>query len=316
MISVSITTPQRGLPETGMTLAKALVWRQNEPVLDLLTTQSAAARMIVLEPERIVAYTMVPAANGGSALIKAQEWAILHAPPFPRELRGRLFAGSATGSLFDAYLPGVLCSGSEEGSVLSVSCEDRDDPWPLASLLTTGTVFPSVQPGAAGNPHQKAFYNEMRNYFTGVLAPGFAIGLPPFYAAAVVARPAGEAMLLSAVDGRVLMVENNFLKPVAGTRDWGSDLAVISSGCGSGTQVVVSGSGVGMADSMRAYEISGLEAVPVSSPLALDGSVMGIWSSSDGQAATVVVRSEDAAPTAARIARAEYEVYRVSAHCN
>jgi len=41
---------------------------------------------------------------------------------------------------------------------------------------------------------------------------------------------------------------------VNGTRDWGSDLALISSGCGTGTQIVVSGSGEQASDSLRAYE--------------------------------------------------------------
>jgi len=316
MIPVSILPAQRAQMETGITLAKTLVWRQSEPVLDVLITQSATPRMIVLEPERIVAYTMTAASNGSSVWTKAQEFAIVHTRPFPRDLRGRLFAGAAIGSghFFDVYLPGVSCSGMDEGSVLSLSCEDRDDPWPLADLSTAGTVFPSAQPGGAGNVHQKAFYNEMRSNFTGVLAPGFATALPPFYGAAPIARPAGEAMLISAVDGRVLMMENNSLKSVAATRDWGSDLAVISSGCGSGTQVVVSGSGAGMADSVRAYEIPGLEAEPVSVPLALEGSVMAVWPSGDGLAAMVVVRTEEV--TATRTPHAEYEVYRVSAHCN
>ena len=39
------------------------------------------------------------------------------------------------------------------------------------------------------------------------------------------------------------MVDNGALKPVTGTRDWGSDFAALHSGCGAGTQIVASGSG-------------------------------------------------------------------------
>ena len=63
---------------------------------------------------------------------------------------------------------------------------------------------------------QRAFYNAMRDYFTGVLAPGFGMDLPPFYQASDMARPTGTGMLLNGVDGRLLLIENNTLKPVTG----------------------------------------------------------------------------------------------------
>ena len=63
------------------------------------------------------------------------------------------------------------------------------------------------------------------------------------------------------------MVENGALKTVAGTRDWGSDFAVLHSGCGAGTQVIASGSGEAANDSLRAYELPAQEAVPVSARL-------------------------------------------------
>ena len=66
------------------------------------------------------------------------------------------------------------------------------------------------------------------------------------------------------------LAENGELKVVAGTRDWGSDFAVLHSGCGAGVEVIASSSGEAASDSLRAYELPALEAVPASAPL-IDG---------------------------------------------
>jgi hypothetical protein len=96
------------------------------------------------------------------------------------------------------------------------------------------------------------------------------------------------------------------LKPVTGTRDWGSDFAALQSGCGAGTQIVASGSGEALGDSLRAYELPAQEAIPASAPLAMDGTVTAMWSAPDGKSLFAVVRN----------AADQYEVDRVSASCN
>ena len=105
-----------------------------------------------------------------------------------------------------------------------------------------------------------------------------------------------------------MLIENNVLKPVNGGNDWGSDFAVIRSECGSGVQVLVSGSGAAaMGDSLSAYEIAGREAIVVSAPLTVEGAVTAIHAANDGASATVIVR---------RDAPARYEVWNGSAFCN
>jgi hypothetical protein len=153
----------------------------------------------------------------------------------------------------------------------------------------------------------KAFYNAARNYFTGVVTPSVGVDLPPFYSAGLVPRAAGGVgLLLTGIDGKVQLVDNSALKTVAGTRDWGSDFAVLLSGCGNGTQVIASGSGEAANDSLRAYELPAQEAVAVSGALAMDGTVTALWTASDGKSVFAVVRS----------AANEYEVDRVTALCN
>ncbi len=115
-------------------------------------------------------------------------------------------------------------------------------------------------------------------------------------------------MLLNGIDGRVVLLENNLLKPVNGTGDWGSDFAVVRSGCGSGEQVLVSGTGAAVdEDSLRAYEIVGREAIAVSPPLPVEGAVLAIHGANGGTGATVIVRS---------VVPQRYEVWDASTLCH
>lgn len=300
MLPVSLTavSPAGGSP--NITLGRTLVLTQTAPVLDaVLFSADGEQRLVVLEPERIVVYVknsnLLVATTGAAAAGTGNdsEWAqiqtfdIPHTRAFPRDVRGRLF--SAQDHLFDAYLPGVACSGSNAGAQVTIACSDSDDPWPVAQS-------------------QRAFYNSMRDYYTGVLAPGLGMDLPAFYEAATLPRPSGPALLLTSVNSNVMLVENNAALRVNGTADWGSDLAVVHSSCGTGAQVLVPGTGAAAGgDSLRAYEIPGREAIPVSAPLPVDGAVMAMESVADATSATVIVRREQPA---------RYEVWNVAALCN
>ena len=220
-----------------------------------------------------------------------------------RDPRGVLTA-AANGGSFTSYAPGSQCSGSYslplngtvDDSGWTVRCRASDDPWP---------IYQSADASSA--PALKAFYNTARDFFTGVVAPNIGVDLPAFYAAGMIPRAAGgAAVLLTGVDGKVQMVENGSMRAVAGARDWGSDFAVVRSGCGSGTQVIASSSGEAVSDSLRAFAIPALEAVPESNALQMDGTVTALWTAQDGKSAMAVVRNS----------AGEYEVDRVTATCN
>ena len=294
----------------NLVVQRTLMITQPEPVLDAqIFTVGTLARLVVLEPERIVTWVRSSAglafagAPAGGGWVEDQRFAIAHTRPLPRDMRGELIASQD--HLFDAYLPGVQCAGTNTGAQIAVTCADSDDPWPVSGPI--GNQVAGAVGGPAGVP-QRAFYNAMRDFFTGVLAPGYGMDLPPFYEASDIPRPTGTGLLLNTVDGRLMLIENNTLKPVAGAGDWGSDFAVLRSECGSGVQVLVSGSGAAAAgDSLRAYEIVGREAVAVSPPLPVEGAVMAIHANNNGTSATVVVR-RDAPP--------RYEVWNGAALCN
>ena len=301
-----------------------LLWQQREPVLDLLVVASATTRrMIVLEPERIVFY-VAPLGGDANSWKSEQEYSITHGRSFPRDMRGRLLLGAAIGAdhLFVAFLPGVQCSGDSRDGQLAIACDDGDDPWPTPGFTAVAT---NIEPDAAQTPppvEQRAFYNSARNYFSGVLSPGGNFRLPPFYSAVPVVRLSGTALVLSGIDGKFALLESGSLKRLSGTRDWGSDLAAIRSSCGSGTQgfgtqILASSSGTAYPDSLRAYEVSGREASPVSPPLEMNGAITAIWPSTDAGEATVIIRRGESAVAGTTSPQQEdYEVVRVSAHCN
>lgn len=220
-----------------------------------------------------------------------------------RDPRGVLQA-NADGGSFTAYAPGAECIGSyslplsvpTSDSGWNVGCHASDDPWP---------VYQSGD--ASGAPALKAFYNQARNFFTGVVTPSIGVDLPAFYTAGIIPRPAGGAgLLIAGIDGKVSLVENGVMRPIAGTRDWGSDFAIMRSGCGAGTQIISTSSGQAASDSLRAFEIPALDVVPASGPLAMDGTVTALWTAQDGKSVLVAVRD----PTGG------YEVDRVTALCN
>lgn len=277
---------------SGLTLRRTVLITEPDPVLDAqIFSAGGEQRLIVLEPSQILVYAQSTASLAPGAAqsgwMETQSLAIPYDHPAPRDLRGRVIAGQ--NDLFDAWLPGMLCRGTNDGTAIALSCANSDDPWPITAS-------------------QGAFYDSARDYFTGVLAPGFGMELPRFYEAAEIPRPGGPAVLLDDVDGNAVLVENQQLESIDGTGDWGSDLAAVRSACGPGSVVVVSGSGAAAAgDSLRAYSISGREALPAGEPLSVPGTVMAIWPAASGDRAMAIVR---------RPASGGYEVWSVAASCD
>jgi hypothetical protein len=266
-----------------MNVHAELIHSEVETILDLAVFGTGAdAHLVILQPQHIKTYLQ----TGGTWQL-TQSYDIASAHPFPRDVRGRMVP--AADHLFDAYLPGLTCAATKppDNWTLMYGCRESDDPWPLGS--------------------QKAFYNAARNFFTGVLTPGFGPKLPPFYSAAELVRAGGTTFLVADVNGAVHLLEGGSHKLLIGARDWGSDIVAVRSECGSGTQVLASAAGWPVQDSVRAYEVTGREARPVSAPSTFNGIVTAIWPTADGTSAIVIVRKAQ---------ESGYEAYRVSVHCN
>jgi len=305
MVQVEPGAAQQVEPAGGLTLRKQTVLTASDAVLAMLETPD---NLVAVEPEEIVLY--------GHALAGWQEQkrvGIGQRHPLARDPRG-VIAPSPDGEGFTASLAGMVCTGSYQTAQpvgeWTVHCRESDDPWTIVQTPVTQTggaiQGTATQMDLSVTP-VKAFYNAARNYFTGVVTPSLGVDLPPFYTAAQVIRSASNApLLLNGIDGKVQIVENGVLKPVAGARDWGSDFAALRTGCGAGTQIVVSGSGAAETDSLRAFELPAQEAVPASAPLAMGGTVTALWTAPGGKAVLAVVRGTGD----------QYEVDRVTALCN
>jgi hypothetical protein len=278
--------------------------RERLPILHSLSDDPAIAAfetgssLIILRPEAI---DLLVFGEGG--------WQ--HQKYFPlgdhrqlaRDERGIMFP-APDGSAFRAFTGQIECSGTYAATPTAtahpadgwtINCHTSDEPWPI------------LHNNDPANPVTiKAFYNAARNYFTGVITPSLGVDLPSFYSAALLSRPNGPALLIGGIDGKVQIVDGGVLKTVSGARDWGSDFAVLKSGCGSGAQVIASGSGEAAGDSLRAYELPAQEAIPASAPLTMNGTVTALWPSPDGKSLMAAVRQ----------ASGDYEVDRVTALCN
>ncbi len=282
MISVDIPAGIASQSGSNLILHKTLLFAQSSPILDVgFVVVGSERRMLILESEKLTSYR-----TESGIWKKDQSFDISHSQPFSRDTRGRILP--ASGHLFDVHLPGVLCSGTENEGRLALSCGESDDPWPMTSS-------------------QKSFYNPTRNFFTGVLVPDYGAEVGPFYSAAELVRPRGMATVFTRVNGDVVFTDGSAIRPVAGARDWGSDIAAVRSGCGGGGQLLVSDAGATAVDSLRAYELPEREVMPVSPPMPFDGMVTAMWPTADGDAAMVVIRKQQSS---------QYEAYSVSVSCD
>jgi len=285
-----------------MSLRKIPLWSQEDRILDvaILEEDSAPKEIAVLDGDRVAIYRLK-----NSKWQQEQSLGVAHARPWPKDLRGRVFA--AKDHLLDVYLPGVFCR-STTGLPLTLSCLESDDPWPLVATAAVG--FPASGGAPAVQP-LVAFYSASRNFFTGALAPGIGklTTVGKFYSAAPLPRQNYALWLFAETDGQVHLVDG--ITDQVAKLGWGSNIVSVKTACGSGWQVLadgVSDDKLGNdVDSVRLYEIPDREPVPVSAALDLSGEVTALWTEGKGDSAIVVVRNKETG---------EYEAFRVAAGCS
>jgi hypothetical protein len=111
---------------------------------------------------------------------------------------------------------------------------------------------------------------------------------------------------MTAADGSVHLIDGFTDQALRGVR-WGSDVAAVRSGCGTGAQVLVAdAAGDRARDSLRALEFPERDPVAVSSAVEFDGRIVALWAETNGNSAMAVVKREDAG---------WYEANRVSVNC-
>jgi hypothetical protein len=264
-----------------MTLRKERVFTSTEDILDAqLVDGISGTVLLVLTPAHIETYQ-----RNGDKWQQIRSSNVNATVITQRDVRGMIVISDSAS--VHAYLPGRVCEAASAEA--QFQCGDSDDPWPIGT--------------------RKAFYNTSRNYFSGVLVPAYSGSLPPFYSAAEFVRASGPAVAFSDIRGPIRLLDHGALNDLTGSRDWGSDLASLRSGCSAGTQILSDAAGDLAQDSLRAYEINGHEASAVTAPLPFEGNINAMHTAADGTSVSVIVRSTVSHS-------AEYEVWRVSLECH
>ena len=272
--------PQRPVSSraTTLTLRKVPVWQQETEILDFFADNQ---NLLVLEPGQLAIYS----SDSGQWRLR-QTLAIPHQQPWPRDLRGKLEVHSGH---VEAFLPGTRCTGALSPPALD--CRSSDDPWPIDSGLV-------------------AFFSPRRNFFTGLIAGQSAgASVNPFFSAAAWQTGDQRQWIFTGTDGRARLFQNDLATAVSTYSGWGSTLAAVHSTCGSGWQLLVSSpADTTHPDTVQAIEIAGREALPVSAPLELSGSIAALWTGGNyNQIVNGVARSQ---------ATGKYEAFTLTAICN
>lgn len=289
VVMVSLPQPATRFVEpeaAAMVLHKTPLWSQQERILDVAVIDGTPVRMVVLDSNGVVLYRLQ---DGRWQTEPSLSMPIAHARPWPRDLRGKLIL--RTDHLLDAHLPGVSCR-STSSVPLTLTCYDSDDLWPI------GTDQVDLN----------ATFAASRNFFTGALSPGIGkqSTVPAFYSAAALPRNQSSLSLLATVDGQVHLLDGatDQVLPKLG---WGSDIASVRSGCGSGWQVLATGKGEGPSDAVRAFEVTDREPVAASPPLEFSGNITAMWAESSGNGALAVTHSSETG---------RYEAFRINLACS
>jgi hypothetical protein len=286
-----------------LSLRKISLWTQADPILDVAVLEEnvTPTHIAVLDAEKVALYRWQ-----AGKWQQEQALSIVHARPWPRDVRGRLIP--AKDHLLDVYLPGVICR-SGAAAPLTLNCRDTDDPWPLAPGALSGGTF-SAFPGAGSGfalPPLGAFYAPTRNFFTGALTSGIGkfTTVPKFYSAAFVPRDKYLLWLLAATDGHVHLIDG--INDQSARFDWGSDVTSVKTSCGAGWQVLATSPEGGNADSVRAYEFPDRDPVAVSAAVDFPGSITALWTEAKGDIAITVVNNQDTG---------NYEAFRLAVVCS
>ncbi|MGJ5815824.1 hypothetical protein [Paludibaculum fermentans] len=211
----------------------------------ILDALLAQDRLVVLDPEKVTVYTR------RSGIWEPSSTRELEMPAV-RDPRGRLLLEAEN---LRVLAPGLSCRG----------------PWQPALDLNCDNQVAGFEAGPTA-----AHFTPARNSLE-------TEGWPAFYSYARLGTPARPLHLLSGLDGRTHLY-NQDQRPLAAIDDWNSDFAPA---CGGQVLAAKASTRAGL-DVVTAYRIADGRAVETSEPSELPGLVTAIWPSPGG--ALVVCR--------------------------
>lgn len=149
------------------------------------------------------------------------------------------------------------------------------------------------------------------------VTPGTLAGkdLGPWFSAAEIETDGKTKIIVTGQDGLARLYEDG-PNPVAAFSNWGSEIASVYSGCGSGWQLLVTGKGDWTEpDEIQAMDIQELRAQSVSDPLDLPGPIVALHSAEERSAANASANTT-AVAVVRNLQSGRYEAYLLSVACS
>lgn len=245
---------------TAPVLHRSVLLRQHEPILDFAQISSGETQMLLLlEPEQIALLQ-----NSGNNWLVNVSAPTHHSLPWPRDLRGHLVFSNGNG--FEAFLPGVHCTGTLSPSLMAKCADAAGGAWAAGKL-------------------NLSFVNA-RNYLS--ISASAPDNLPAGYSVAFLND---SSAVMAGTDGIQRFWANGATTLLASAR-WGDDIASILPACGMNQQIVASGSGDwAQRDHLQPFEITGSTASAVGDALEFPGPIMALWSAENGNSIRVITRN-------------------------
>jgi hypothetical protein len=136
---------------------------------------------------------------------------------------------------------------------------------------------------------------------------------PPWFSAAEFTMNDKDAIIMTGQDGLARLYSNG-PDPISSFPGWGSEIASIQSGCGSGWQILVTGkSDWTTSDSIQALEVDGDQTREVTPAIAFPGPVIGLHLS--GSSPLSRTQTDGAIAIVNNILTGRYEVYVLTINC-
>ncbi len=242
-VTVTAATTQR------LTLQSKLIYEQDEPILDFGFGPSDA-RLFVVGHSQIAKY----APDGGS-------WKLTQSDQLPQMVQ--LSRDPIADLRFDAesfwlLFAGFQCHGGPQAS-LPMMCsnlaENRDSASPQKSQIS-----PQIVPGR--NFYRSLDLNESEH--------------PLHYGEVWLYQDGKTVLVKTGLDGAAWILRQGGAGADEATKfGWGSQLGIVKSGCGKGTQLLVTAPGDWTdPDTIQAVEFDGVQPISVAPPLLMPGPVM------------------------------------------
>jgi hypothetical protein len=201
----------------------------------------------------------------------------VHQVASQKELRGFLYFDEAGGT---AYFPGEMCVQSS-ASGAGLNCQSYRGPMRVRGVSLD-------------------LLSKMK--------------MAAWYSVAEVEGDGRTRLVATGRDGATRLYDGG-VDPVVLSREWGSELAVVHSGCGTGTQILVTSKGDWTnPDSVRVIQIQNGAAREVSSPMEFPGPIIALHTAATGTAESGLA-NKSAVAIVRNLQTGRYEAYRLTISC-